>query len=350
MVKKVLQAEMKPKKIPDAKTYAIIPPDMNYRYFEEASSFPLESEQKGFSVVNAWWFAEAAFLAYCHPGFARMAYQLAGYDGFKFFQGKGTEVMIAWNERDSIVSFRGTELKSSSALHEILTDLNAVPVSFDQGGKVHKGFLLGLEEVWEGDDGLCSFLEHMLDDHPRRSMWICGHSLGGALASLCFARLPRATGLYLFGSPRVGDQDFVDLFKDRCVWRLEHARDPVPLIPLDLPALNFGYKDSGQMKFIKMSGELQDNRPQFSLEDSKSKMAQVMDQREERSEAEKSSPQGEENGGDVLSKITDHLHQTRKGVQDYLEKIDADFGLNADDHQPIYYAVKLWNALVSKDS
>ncbi|MDA3957613.1 lipase family protein [Oceanispirochaeta sp.] len=314
----------------------------------------MEPENLEYSPVNAWWLAESAFLVYCHPGFARMAYRLAGFEGFRFFQGKGTEVMIAWSSRAAIVSFRGTELKSRSALHEILTNLNALPVAFEGGGMVHKGFLQGLEEVWGGDEGLHLFLESMLDDHPERPLWICGHSLGGALASLCFARLPRAKGLYLYGSPRVGDQDFVELFKNRCVWRHEHARDPVPLVPLDLPALNFNYKDTGCLKYINGSGDLLTERPQFKVEDYISQIAQPKELQESpRNEIKQSQmnvPISEGGPRDLLNKISDHLQQTHKEVRGYLEELDADFGVNADDHHPIYYAVQLWNALISKRS
>jgi hypothetical protein len=53
---------------------------------------------------------------------------------------------------------------------------------------------------------------------------------------------------------------------------------------------------------------------------------------------------------DLLNKISDHLQQTHKEVRGYLEELDADFGVNADDHHPIYYSVQLWNALISKRS
>ena len=62
--------------------------------------------------------------------------QLAGLGGFRFFGSRGTECMVSWNDQIAIAAFRGTELKSLSALHEIKTDLNAVPVPFDRGGMV----------------------------------------------------------------------------------------------------------------------------------------------------------------------------------------------------------------------
>ena len=240
---------------------------MDYIYFENHKSFPFEPEKKAFSLNNAWWLGECAFLVYNHPGFARMAFKLAGLDHFRFFQGPGTECMVSCNDETVIVSFRGTEMKSFSALHEIRTDLDTIPVPFDGGGKVHRGFLAGLEEIWSGEDGLKAFLDSLLADKPERPLWICGHSLGGALATLCLARIPRAAGAYVYGSPRVGDQAFMDLLEDRPFFRIEHARDPIPMVPPDLPSMKFCFRDPGQLVFIDKPGRILSERTQLSTED-----------------------------------------------------------------------------------
>lgn len=270
------------KTIPDPRNYDVIPPDMDYPYFENPGSHSPNFKESKFSLANAWWFAECALLAYCHPGFARMAYRLAKFDNFNFFQGKGTECMVSWNRKAVIVSFRGTELKSSSALHEIKTDLDTFPVNFEMGGKVHKGFLSGLDEIWDGPEGLREFLKKLSSEKKRRPIWICGHSLGGALATLCFARIPEAAGLYIYGSPRVGNQDFVDLIGQRPFWRVEHGRDPIPMVPLDLPSLDFNFKDPGQLIFISRQGEILSERPNFSLEDHKSRRLQTKEEQDAR--------------------------------------------------------------------
>ncbi|MDC7233568.1 MAG: lipase family protein [Spirochaetales bacterium] len=339
---------MNRKEIPDPGQYDIIPPDMNYRYFENPGNRTPRFKDREFSLVNAWWFAECAFLAYCHPGFARMAFQLAGFDHFRFFQGKGTECMVSWNRKAVIVSFRGTELKSSSVLHEIRTDLNTLPVDFDRGGKVHKGFLKGLEEVWSGEDGLEQFLITLQSEKRKRPLWICGHSLGGALATLCFARIPHAAGLYVYGAPRVGDQDFVDLIQDRPVWRVEHGRDPVPMVPPDLPSLDFNFKDPGQLVFISRKGEVLMERPVFSLEEQKSRMLQT---KEERTAREKELSElwtdlfDKNKSRKLLSRIDDHLQMSLEEWKTHLNELHEGMGLIADDHQPVFYASKLWNAL-----
>lgn len=337
------------KTIPDPRNYDVIPPDMDYSYFEKPGSHSPRFSDSEYSPVNAWWFAECALLAYCHPGFARMAYKLAKFDNFRFFQGKGTECMVSWNRKAVIVSFRGTELKSSSALHEIKTDLDTLPVDFELGGKVHKGFLAGLEEIWDGPEGLRQFLVGLTAEKRRRPMWICGHSLGGALATLCFARMPEAAGLYIYGSPRVGDQDFVDLIDHRPFWRVEHGRDPVPMVPLDIPSLDFNFKDPGQLIFISRQGEILTERPTFSLEEHKTKRLQTKEEQDAR-EKEISRSWTDlfdrDKSKAVWNKIDHHLQLSWDEWKNHLKELHEGMGLIADDHQPIFYASKLWNALL----
>ncbi|RKX73678.1 MAG: hypothetical protein DRP60_11475 [Spirochaetes bacterium] len=330
------------KELPNPKKRNIIPPDMDYLYFENSRDFPLEPENIDYSPVNAWWFAECAFLAYTHPGFARMAYKLIGFDNFKFFHGVGTECMVVWSSQVVIVAFRGTELKSRSVLHEINTDLNTKPVPFELGGRVHKGFLKGLEEIWGGPAGLQIFLKNLINKSPERPLWITGHSLGGALAALSFARLPEAKGLYLYGAPRVGDKNFLALFEERSVWRIENARDPVPLVPPDIPKLKFNFRDLGTLKFINQDGEVHDRRPIFVLE----AKAMIDSKIREVNKSMASARLKRKDSKKAIERIRKQLEINKKEWKKHFDSFYKDFGLSADDHQPIFYVTKLWNALI----
>lgn len=342
------------KELPDSKKRNLVPPDMDYLYFEGMETINFQPEETEYSPSNAWWLAECAFLSYCHPGFARMAYKLAGFDGFRFFQGVGTECMVSWNDQSAILSFRGTELKSLSAFHEILTDLNAAPVSFAEAGKVHRGFLQGLEEVWAGEGQLEDFLTDLVSEHPERPLWITGHSLGGALAALCFARIPEAKGLYIFGAPRVGDADFTELFKGRCAWRIENSQDPIPMVPPDIPSIGFNFKDVGGLKFLNWDDKVMDQRPEFLLSDHKLKYLEAKKIMEKRvKEINSELVQSVRNKGrfrKVIEKISEHLHLSKKELKTHMDGFFNEFGLNVDEHQPIIYSVKLWNALVRSQS
>jgi triacylglycerol lipase len=344
-------AQLKP--LPSSKERNLIPPDMDYRYFENSERHPLEPNNAAYSPVNAWWFAECAFLAYCHPGFARMAYQLIGLDHFRFLGSTGTECMVSWNKQVAVVAFRGTELKSRSALYEIRTDLDTTPTPFELSGKVHRGFQEGLGEIWEGDEGLQSLLEQLRAEAPKRPLWITGHSLGGALAALCFARTPWARGLYTYGAPRVGDREFLSLFEGRAVWRIENAQDPVPLVPPDIPALSFNFGDLGSLRFLTAEGAVLCQRPVFILADHKAKYRETKDALDDKLKAiAKSKPskkRGRAGAMQMLDEVDQRIKLTKKEWRRYMDEVFAEIGLNVDQHQPIMYAVKLWNAQIAPE-
>ncbi len=322
--------------IPDPKHYDIVPPDMNYRYFEATQGRSFEQDDSEFSLVNASWLADCSLLAYCHPGFARMAYLLAGFEQFDFFQGTGTECMAAANQQLLIISFRGTELKSFSALHELRSDLNILPVNFSEGGRVHAGFQKALDEIWEGEQGLGHFIQQQIEAHPKRAIWMTGHSLGGALANLCFAKTPQARGLYLFGSPRVGDDEFALSLQKRTIWRVEHGRDPIPLLPPKLASVRFHFESCGELVYILREQPIAHQRPQLSANEFKDLLVDTLQVQQQRSKQLKL---------DFLE-INQHLLDSFKEWRDSFKHLQAKTGISFTDHMPIYYATILANKLL----
>lgn len=324
------------KESPDPNKYPIIPPDMDYIYFENSEELPFEPLNTELSLPNLWWLAECAFLVYNHPGFARMAYKLAGFDSFKFFQGTGTECMVVQKKDFVIISFRGTELRSFSAIHEIRTDLNTIPVDFDMGGKVHRGFYSALREIWDGKDGLESYIGGILSENSTIPIWITGHSLGGALAGLCFTKVPEARGLVMFGSPRIGDPDFIELTKGRSIWRVEHKKDPIVLVPPNIPALKFFFDDMGTLVYIGENDEVSDKRPELtSSEHLELVKSTISDQKKRR----KSLTHPLE--------LNDYVKSSIQEWKEYKKIFTDDSRLNITDHMPIFYTTTLWNILVS---
>ncbi len=323
------------KSIPDPKHYDIVPPDMHYRYFEALQAQPFERDNCAFSLVNASWLADCSLLAYCHPGFARMAYRLAGFEQFEFFQGTGTECMAAANQELLIISFRGTELKSFSALHELRSDLNILPVNFNQGGRVHAGFQKALDEIWDGEQGLGRFIQQQIKDYPQRAIWMTGHSLGGALANLCFAKTPEATGLYLFGSPRVGDHDFVQSLQQRPIWRVEHGRDPIPLLPPKLSSVKFYFESCGELVYLHAEQPIAHQRPHLSASEFKDLLLETLQVQHQRRKQLKLD----------LLEINQHLLRSFREWRDSFKHLQANTGISFSDHMPIYYALILGNKL-----
>jgi len=91
----------------------------------------------------------------------------------------------------------------------------------------------------------------------RQPLWFCGHSLGGAMATICAGRCllshidSNPERLFTFGSPRVGNLRYIQYTK------LDHLRyvnnnDIVTRVP---PAW-FGYRHCGQEIYLDRKGRL----------------------------------------------------------------------------------------------
>lgn len=99
---------------------------------------------------------------------------------------------------------------------------------------VHEGFADAAAAVWPQIEPI---LRRAKDQN--RPIFVTGHSLGAAIALVTVDMAARQFGLkdaqvYVFGSPRVGRNDFKDrydaLFGDS-TFRLVHGRDIVPTVP-----------------------------------------------------------------------------------------------------------------------
>jgi triacylglycerol lipase len=124
-------------------------------------------------------------------------------------------------------------------------------VEWENGSKVHKGFKEGLDEVWEM---LHTYLEDLRQKNKK--IWITGHSLGAALANLAGDRYKdNLQGLYTFGSPRVGNNDFKANFSVNA-YRFINNNDIVTKVP---PKDLLGFQHVGELKYIDSNGKVQDN-------------------------------------------------------------------------------------------
>lgn len=164
-----------------------------------------------------------------------------GYPYHRFFDVDGAQVHIAWNKGEMNLCFRGTE---PSEFSDITADLNAFPDRAQVGGWVHNGFQNELEKVWEAVE------KTVREKGAKKKLYICGHSLGGAMATVCASRL-KPLALFTYGSPRVGTRKFVKNIK--CV-HLRHVNnnDIVPKVPFAI----MGYKHHGDLRYINFYGNI----------------------------------------------------------------------------------------------
>lgn len=138
---------------------------------------------------------------------------------------KNTEGFVArrtaGDGRDfSVLSIRGT---TSPA--DWRHNANAGMESIGGGRTVHKGFHRAYRDAEEQITALLA----KAGDLP---VFVCGHSLGGAVAVMAtwYHRRDRLSACYTFGAPRVGNHAFHDGFKTP-VYRIVNAFDPVPWLP-----------------------------------------------------------------------------------------------------------------------
>jgi predicted lipase len=99
------------------------------------------------------------------------------------------------------------------------------------GAKMHQGFSGAYLSVREQ-------IHNYLRSHSVARVIVTGHSLGGALATLCAVDLQYnfsqvAIEIYTFGAPRVGNDGFSDSFNRRVPnsYRIINGMDIVPALP-----------------------------------------------------------------------------------------------------------------------
>jgi len=287
------------------------PPFTAHRYFQDCEAFPFEGQADRFSLVNAWWLSEAALLSYAAEEFARPRFENAGFDDLWFFSGHSTQCYVAATRGLALVAFRGTECgldQGPEALAQFFADLSVDLdirwVAAHSGGRVHRGFRDGLDEIWP-DLRVC--LQELMSRGCR--LWMTGHSLGGALALLAASRMPisEVQGAYVYGAPRIGDRVFSSEFAHR-VYRFVNNNDVVAHLP------PFPYADVGELRYIDAGG---------TLHNTIRRRQRWMDEIQ----------------GHVLG-LTENLRHWNYGLS-------ATVPDGVKDHTPLLYALHVWNNLIS---
>jgi len=160
---------------------------------------------------------------------------------------QNTQVYVGQDDRNIVLAFRGSEsLKTLDGFRDWLltnarnflilpegqlgTDFAAAGV----GARFHSGFMTALADVWAQ---MFAVVEREFV-RRERSVWVTGHSLGGAIALLCGWRLQQqfiqVHQICTFGAPMIGNDAtaaaFAREFPDK-IFRYVDAGDIVPLLP-----------------------------------------------------------------------------------------------------------------------
>jgi triacylglycerol lipase len=155
---------------------------------------------------------------------------------------KPSEIPIGFvlqHKKDIFIIFRGTQTST-----EWVNNLNTrfTPFSINNAGYVHGGFF----------NLYLNIRKEVLDVVPSlpqgAQLYVAGHSLGAIFASLTAYDIEISTGrqihsLYTFGSPRLGDNDFVNSFNNKLAkrsFRIANSSDIVTEVPFPVAYAGFG--------------------------------------------------------------------------------------------------------------
>ncbi|CAM9387975.1 unnamed protein product [Hapterophycus canaliculatus] len=199
---------------------------------ESKVAMEIDLDASEFSLQNAFYFARMSKIVYDSKN--EVEGMLKGNDtssgmGFNHFHWfeadpevsgasildaiQDTEAFVAANDEVLLVVFRGTQ-----ELTDWTTNMRIVPRSAprdwntEEGSDVHRGFDDGVDTVWlsrPGNlEGMHTTIKTLYNEEGKsRRLYIAGHSLGGALATIAAARLVfvdnmNIAGIYTIGSPR----------------------------------------------------------------------------------------------------------------------------------------------------
>lgn len=208
-------------------------------------------KRAAYSDRMAWVLASMCHLAYDKfedggKTKALLLKKLAG-GGFKWIDGfsssqTGTQAFLVIKDDGSyaVLAFRGTEQNWL----DIQTDLRARRIRTPKG-KIHLGFRNAFASIEED-------IKKRLVGLDGVPLYITGHSLGGALATVATQVLEwdsrftdQIAACYTFGSPRVGNDEYDSSIKSM-FYRVVNTTDVVTIVPL----LLMGFVHVGDVRFL----------------------------------------------------------------------------------------------------
>ncbi|MBT6176823.1 MAG: lipase family protein [Deltaproteobacteria bacterium] len=240
--------------------------------------FTFNPSNPDYSLNNAFWtmwFAKRSFTG----GEQSTQDELAGlgFTDYQYIENEvaGMQALITANETSMVIAFQGSKQIIDWFANFYFFQADA---SYDVQGRVHQGFANVLNSEW------AQIMETVERFHrPGQAIWLSGHSLGAALATITAARLLEAgydiAPLFTHASPRVGDELFAQNFYEQTQgkhYRFVNGVDIVPhlppagtaagaaanFIPLGLTSFSegfladLGYTHAGQLYRIETDGAL----------------------------------------------------------------------------------------------
>lgn len=165
-------------------------------------------------------------------------------------------VFFSQSKRMSIVAFTGTATagmwRSDFDIYQLVNE----GILAKNGGKVHRGFYNIYSSV---RDNLIKAINKFNTRTQFYNWIVSGHSLGGALATLCafdlYEHFSSPPQLYTAGQPRVGNKEFSIILNDNLptAYRITNNSDIITDLP---PAVLFGNNWEHAFKAVSFSKNL----------------------------------------------------------------------------------------------
>jgi len=187
-------------------------------------------------------FAKISATTYDNPKDSKSKFKALGYTIVQFFDVDGAQGYLLKGADSHVLSFRGTEVTEKS---DVLADLKAGKNLEASGGKVHVGFKDELNKLWPAITVSLANID---------TLYVTGHSLGAAMATIAASRIQtKVIALVTFGSPRAGNQEFVNSLAVTH-YRVQNNCDDVTKVPF----LLMGFAHHGTHKYMNFDGEFRD--------------------------------------------------------------------------------------------
>lgn len=171
----------------------------------------------------------------------------------------------------ALILLRGSEVDEP---RDLAADINILHTSLGDKGNVHRGFYQHTLDIWPALEKTLKERSALLESQNKKiHLWIGGHSLGGAAATLLAGMIMdlkesgaipalELTAVYSMGSPRVGNRRFVESLhaqaakQNVAIYRIRNGRDLVTGLPVSGPLGGEGYRHAGALVYITQSGEI----------------------------------------------------------------------------------------------
>lgn len=220
---------------------------------------PFEPYRTEFSIVNAAMMAELARAAYlsnqnASPDAPTILEQLRAMDSnFQDvcpFNARSSQTCVVAHEDFVCATFRGTD-----ELADWRDNVQTGKVNGPFGG-VHAWFQAALMDVWPA-------MEARLAQYAPRPLWLTGHSLVGAMATLAASQLAEADesffGVYTFGSPRCGGKKFARIYIVEAGARSHRFQNNNDIVTM-FPTRQMKYRHVGRLAYITEGGNVTRHR------------------------------------------------------------------------------------------